>query len=199
MPTRSFLFDQPPRWTIRHLTARHQFPIAVQSWVYERHSLTERLRRFYGQAVAVKILYQQQQAPFVDECQLLQHPLARHQVIREVLLHVEGKPLILARTVLPHATIRTAKRQLSHLGTRPLGEVIFSYPTLQRLATQVCCLSPPQWTGALQQQVTIQNSIWGRRTVYAIAQQPLLVSEFFLPAALRCLERVNCMLPENSL
>ena len=60
-------------------------------------------------------------------------PLHRYGLIREVMLHSQGKPLLLARTVIPDETIKVAHRNLAHLGTRPLGEVIFSYPDLERL------------------------------------------------------------------
>jgi chorismate--pyruvate lyase len=186
LPTRSFLFNHSPHWTLNRLGTRHSLPQNLQSWVYETGSLTQRLRNFYGSGVAVKILFQQWQKPFLSESQRLQLPDYHYSLVREVLLHVDNKPLIVARTILPQATITTAQRKLSNLGTRPLGEVIFSYPNLARLETDVCCIQPQTWSFALQQHVEIKSKICGRRTVYAIDQQPLLVSEFFMPAALCC-------------
>lgn len=186
MPTRSFLFSQSPSWTVNRLGTRHSLPVNLQSWVYEPGSLTQRLRNYYGAGVAVKILFNQWQPPFLTESQRLHLPVQRYSLIREVLLHVDDKPLILARTVLPQATINIAKRKLSKLGTRPLGEVIFSYPNLQRLETDLCCISAQRWTSELRQLVAIEGKICGRRTVYAIEQQPMLVSEFFMPDALCC-------------
>lgn len=186
MPARSFLFNQPPHWIANRLGVRQHLPKNVQSWVYEPDSLTQRLRNCYGAGVAVQILFNQWRSPFVTENQHLQLPDYRYSLIREVLLHVDNKPLILARTVLPQATIAIAKRKLSNLGTRPLGEVIFSYPNLLRRESDICCVSEQQWTTKLKQQVEVEPYIWGRRTVYAIEQQPMLVSEFFMPGALRC-------------
>lgn len=186
MPVRSFLFNQPPHWTLNRTGTRHLLPKNLQPWVYETGSLTQRLRREHGARVAVKILFQQWQLPFLTESQRLHLPGHRYGLIREVLLHVDGKPLILARTVLPEATINFANRELSNLGTRPLGEVIFSYPNLARLETDVCCVPEKIWTSNLKQQVTIAAKIGGRRTVYAIDRHPMLVSEFFMPDALLC-------------
>lgn len=186
MSARSFLFNHSPRWTIHRLGTHHYLPENVQSWVYEADSLTQRLRTEYGTGVAVKILFQQWRSPFLSESQRLHLPCYRYSLIREVLLHIDSKPLILARTVLPQATIDIAQYKLSNLGTRPLGEVIFSYPNLARLETDICCIPEQHWAAKLKQQAGIEGEIWGRRTVYAIERQPMLVSEFFMPAALRC-------------
>ncbi|MDQ7089426.1 MAG: chorismate lyase [Methylococcales bacterium] len=187
MRTNSFLFNDEPNWKPNHSQIRQQLPLKVQSWAYEAHSLTQRLRCFYGDAVKVKILFHQWKTPFLSEAQHLHLRYPRYSLIREVLLYADDKPLILARTILPKRTIQIAKRNLSHLGTRPLGEVIFSYPHLERLDMNICCIKTKLWSEALQQQLTLEPVIYGRRTVYAIQQQPLLVSEFFLPDALRCL------------
>lgn len=186
MPVRSFLFNQTPRWTVNRLGTRRSLPKNLQSWVYESGSLTQRLRAEYGAGVAVKVLFQQWQSPFLTESQRLHLPYHRYSLIREVLLHVGNKPLILARTVLPQTTINVAKHKLSNLGTRPLGEVIFSYPNLVRWETDICCIPEKIWSTQLKQQVEIADFVYGRRTVYAIERQPMVVSEFFMPDALQC-------------
>ena len=101
-----------------------------------------------------------------------------------MLLHADGKPLILARTIIPAKTIKVAKSNLAHLGSRPLGEVIFSYPKLERIEMDVTLIDPPTWTQPAIAEGHIDQPIWGRRTVYAIAQRQMLVSEFFLPGVL---------------
>lgn len=186
MLTNSFLFNHEPHWKSYLLQKPCHLSAKEQSWVYETHSLTQRLRHFYGHTVAVKILFQQWKKPFLSEAHHLSLPYQHYCLIREVLLYTNDKPLILARTILPKKTIQSAKGNLSHLGTRPLGEVIFSYPHLQRLTKDVCCVKTNLWSKALQQQLNIKQSVWGRRTVYTLQQQPLLVSELFLPDALRC-------------
>ncbi|KAF3983964.1 MAG: chorismate lyase [Methylococcales symbiont of Hymedesmia sp. n. MRB-2018] len=184
MHKNSFLFTQEPHWKKHHSGLKNTLPTNVQSWVYETHSLTKRLRKTYGQSVSVEILFHRKKVAFLSECRLLKLPHHQYNLIREVLLHANGKPLILARTILPEKTVKIAKRNLSHLGTRPLGEVIFSYPKLQRLDLNISCIKPYQWTDGLNHTIDIKQAIWGRRTVYAIHQQPLLVSEFFMPSAL---------------
>jgi chorismate lyase len=187
VPLHSILFAQPPRWIQNRAGSRQHLPANVQSWVYESGSLTQRLRTYYGRHFGVKILLQCWHKPFVDECRLLNIAPAQYTLIREVLLHSDNTPLILARSIMPQATINVAHRNLSHLGTRPLGEVIFAYPNLQRLALEFTQVPAIHWHKAIQHAYTLQRPVWGRRTVYAIPVQPLLVSEFFMPACLHLL------------
>jgi chorismate--pyruvate lyase len=178
------LFNKEPLWLENQHGTRHKLPETVQSWTFESGSLTQRLRATYGNAVTVKVLFQQWRVPFLSERNTLGLHDRRVCLTREVLLHVNGKPLILARTILPAATIKIANRSLSKLGTRPLGEVIFSYPQLERIAMDVTLINLPCWTHTALAVGHIKQPIWGRRTVYAIKHRQMLVSEFFLPEIL---------------
>jgi chorismate--pyruvate lyase len=180
----SFLFNREPLWRENRLGTRHTLPENVQSWIYEPGSLTQRLRDYYGDAIAVKIMLQKWNTPFLSERRLLDLPENKYSLIREVLLHADGKPLILARTIIPASTIKVAKSNLAHLGTRPLGEVIFSYPKLERIQMDVALIDPPTWTPSATAEGHIDQPIFGRRTVYTIAYRKMLVSEFFLPGVL---------------
>lgn len=158
-----------------------QPPEMLLPWLRETGSLTKRLRSVYGNHLAVKVLFHRWKPAFAEECEHLHLPHHRYHLIREVLLHVNNVPLVLARTILPAHTIRIAQRNLSHLGSRPLGEVIFAYPDLELRQRDFSLASSNIWSSAVQRQFSVHEAIWGRRTIYAIHQQPLLVSEFFLP------------------
>jgi chorismate lyase len=184
LTTKSFLFAREPVWHEHRRGSQHHLPEAVQSWAYEAGSLTQRLRDYYGNTIVVSILFHQWRTPFLSERKQLQLPLHRYGLIREVTLHKNGNPLLLARTIIPEETIKVAHRNLSHLGTRPLGEVIFSYPDLERITMDLTLIEPAAWTSKVQKDANISQPIWGRRTVYAIQERPMLVSEFFLPEIL---------------
>ncbi|MCQ8103315.1 chorismate lyase [Methylomonas sp. SURF-2] len=184
MSTISYLFSRPPQWKTRLRGAAVQAPPPLLPWLNETGSLTKRLRGVYGNTLAVKLLFHHWKPAFAEECQALRVPHHRYQLIREVLLHVGDKPLVLARTVLPEPTIRIAHRNLSHLGTRPLGEVIFAYPDLELRQRYFSAAVVHCWSAAVQSGYRVEQTVWGRRTLYAIHHQPLLVSEFFLPAML---------------
>ncbi|HEY8096943.1 MAG TPA: chorismate lyase, partial [Methylobacter sp.] len=175
MSSKSFLFNREPLWVENRLGTRHTLPENVQSWTYEPGSLTQRLRDYYGDAIGVKILLQQWNTPFLSERRLLKLHENKYCLIREVLLHADGEPLILARTIIPASTIKVAKSNLAHLGSRPLGEVIFSYPKLERIEMDVTLITPPTWKQLAIAEAHIDQPIWGRRTVYAIAQRQMLV------------------------
>ncbi|MGR8981368.1 MAG: chorismate--pyruvate lyase family protein [Gammaproteobacteria bacterium] len=184
MSSNSFLFTREPKWNSNRPGLRHTLPEDVQSWTYEPGSLTKRLRSYYGDTVTVKLLFHQWRAPFLTERRLLGLSGHRYCLTREVLLHAGGTPLILARTIIPEQTIKAAHRNLNHLGTRPLGEVIFSYPDLGRIEMQITRVQPGEWKRSQLTETALDQPVWGRRTIYAIKHNQMLVNEFFLPAAL---------------
>jgi len=178
---KSYLLRQAPKWSINRIGSRHQMPAPVQSWVYEPGSLTRRLRDRYGAAFTVKLVFQYWRRPFHCERELLHLGCSHQALIREVILSANEKPLLLARTVIPRATLKGTQRILSRLGNRPLGEVIFSYPKLQRMEMDYSQLKPLCWTNDIVHRIDIKEPVWGRRTIYRIKESEMLVNEFFLP------------------
>lgn len=184
MPIHSHLFLTEPAWRTSRPGCRRLIPASAQSWIYEPDSLTQRLRDYYGDAVSVAVLFQQRSRPFFSERRLLKLDNARHSLVREVLLYAEDRPLILARTVIPEKTLKGAQRNLARLGNRPLGEVIFSHPKLERLEMDITRVQPYNWSKSVRESYHLEQPLWGRRTVYALQHRQLLVSEFFLPEVL---------------
>lgn len=182
MHHKSYLFPHRLAWQKTTLIHKRQFSDPIKSWIYEQGSLTKRLRQRYAERFRVKILFQQWTQPTIDESRLLNLKAHSHCLIREVALQVDDSPLILARSIIPKSTIKIAARKLRNLGTRPLGEVIFAYHDLSRESLETIRLHPDHFKPPCSRQYHIKQSIWGRRTCYAIQKQRLLVSEFFLPA-----------------
>ena len=184
MSNKSSLYPKEPTWFCNRLKSRLNIPDNAASWIYEAGSITQRLRDYYGSSVRVQVLNNQWQRAFISESSLLKTPIGKYTLTREVLLYADEIPLVLARTIIPSRTISSAHQNLSHLGNRPLGEVIFSYPALERLALEITQVPCTSWKPSVQQMAGVTQTIWGRRTIYAIHHHPLLVSEFFLPAIL---------------
>ncbi len=178
---KSILYSTEPDWKINHPGTHRHISEQAASWIYEPESITRRLRCLYNNQVNVELLLHQYSLPYISENQLLGQSNHQYSLIREVILKSNGKPLILARTVIPKKTLHGAQRILSRLGNKPLGEVIFSYPKLQRLEIQVCQIEPSLWCPKIKNRIDLNNPIWARRTIYAIKNRQLLVSEFFLP------------------
>ena len=121
--------------------------------------------------------------PFLADARQLKQRHQCHALIREVLLEVGGKPLVFARSTLSQKTAH-ALNELTHLGNKPLGEVIFAYPNLQRLSLDIAKIYVNQLKKGLRENLDLngQNVIWGRRNTYQINQHAFIVNEFFLPA-----------------
>lgn len=181
MSKSSYILNTEPKWQANHLGLRHYIPSVVQSWIYETGSLTQRLRDSVGGQLKVSVLFHDWHKPFIGEARILCLAHRHKTLVREVLLSVADQALVLARTIIPVETLKGEQRHLSKLGNRPLGEVIFSYPKLQRLAMDCSCVKKHCWSNNIKQQLGIDQPIWGRRTVYAIKGQKILVNEFFLP------------------
>lgn len=177
----SYLFQREPHWLNFTNLARQNISSDVQSWLSEPESLTQRLRNQW-QNVSVQVLFEKQQTPFLTEWRILKLPQQRYSLVREVILLSNQMPLILARTVIPSQTLKIAQGNLARLGSRPLGEILFSAPSLARHPQGIALINPNQWQNALQNRLQINAPLWGRRTQYSIFNQPMLVSEFFLPS-----------------
>lgn len=173
---RSQLFRHEPAWLDGHAG----IPAPLRSWLYEPGSLTLRLQRACGPAFRVTVLGQAWGLPFPGESRLL--GLSAHQpcLLREVALMRGQEPLVLARSVIPAATLRRADPGLGSLGSRPLGEVLFACPQLRRKHLQLACIKPWELLAA----AGTPSAVWGRRSRYAIAAGDLLVCEVFLPTVL---------------
>ena len=141
-------------------------PRVWRDWLNDPHSLTERLQETLGQKIAVQVLQDGRHIVEAHEAALLDPRLHRARV-REVFLSVtKDEPLVLARSILPKTSSTGLNREILQLGTKPLGEVLFSKK------------NPP----ILRRQISYFRHLgWGRRTVYSLRGHPILITEIFLP------------------
>jgi chorismate lyase len=117
--------------------------------------------------------------PFYGEARLLGATRHRYCLVREVLLCNGARPLIMARSIIPPEALQGSGSRLARLGTRPLGEIIFSYKGLRRNQLDYARLDALEW----QPQVAGfagDETAWGRRSLYRVAAGHILVCEFFL-------------------
>lgn len=131
----------------------------------------------------MQVLSQMQAMPRLDEAQALAMQPREMAVIRQVLLMCGRQPWVFARTVIPVSSLRGKLQQLTCLGTRPLGEVLFADPGMRRGMVELAEILPGQAVFAAATTHTRHQpvSIWGRRSVFWLSDKPLLVSEVFLP------------------
>ncbi len=174
---KSRLFESEPKWIFSSHSIRQNLPSDLNSWLNESESLTQRLRNQF-ENIRVQVLFEKQETPFLTEWRTLNLPEKRHCLVREVVLLSNQMPLILARTVIPAKTLKITQGNLARLGSRPLGEILFSTPSLERESCGIVKIEPMLWATDFD----IIAPLWGRRTQYSICKQPMLVSEFFLPS-----------------
>jgi len=145
--------------------------------------LTLRLQRLCPGKFQVRVLSQVRGTPGIDEAQVLGMKPGKLAIIRQVHLLCDGQPWVYARTVIPVTSLRGKLQRLAHLGTRPLGGMLFADPGMQRGRVELARISrgQPVYKAATCHLRHRPVEIWGRRSVFRLFNRPLLVSEVFLP------------------
>lgn len=188
-------YQREPRWVDWDLYPHWRAPAALRGWLWERGSLTRRVIACCAGAFRVRLLSQSPGRPLASEGRLLAMRSGEQAVVREVQLLCEGRPWVFARTLLPLGSLDGAMRRLTRLGTRPLGEVLFTASDVERLSVQIAQLEPCHglFAAATAQTADVPASLWGRRALFALAGKHLLVNEIFLsPVAHRLEEAGEC-------
>lgn len=156
----------------------------MANWLFHPGSLTSRLRQCCSAHLTVRVQWQGWGRPSRDEASALQLRLDARTWIREVRLLCGDQDWVFARTLIPAATLHGRGRSLQYLGSRPLGEVLFNAPSVQRDAVEVAKITARQrlYQRALASAPAPPALLWARRSRFHFEQQPLLVCEIFLPA-----------------
>ncbi len=142
----------------------------VQPWLRDRGSLTARLQargRF-----SVGLLRQHLARPTADEAAPLGLRLGVRARVREVVLRVDGIPVVFAHTVLPCRPRGPLTRWLARLGTRSLGAMLFAHPGFAR---------GPLHSRAIATLGCTARTLWARRSRFVFGRQSVLVTEVFSP------------------
>lgn len=165
----------PPRW----LTAAQLHPAptpAVQDWLFDEGSLTRRLTALSADHFAVQPLAEGWHRLRTDECAALGVPDGSQGWVREVYLKGHGTPWVFARSVAARSALEGSGFDLRLLGTRSLGELLFSDRAFQRGPIEVCRYP----AASLPVEVRAER-LWGRRSCFSRDGLGVLVAEVFLP------------------
>jgi len=179
-------YRREPRWNEGRSFFKNSAPKKVQDWLTDRGSLTQRLicacnKKNQGN-FRVVVLKQAWQKPQASEAKLLGMKQNELGFIRQVHLYCGNIPWVYAKTVIPRSTLHGELQKLTKLGTQPLGEILFANKHILRGAIQIAEITHKRalFDVATEKSLNKDNSIWGRRSVFSIAEKPLLVSEIFL-------------------
>jgi len=127
-------------------------------WIRDDQSLTQKLKKRYPD-FRVEVDKQEKLEIYKHEINLLGNE--GNFIVREVFLYGDNQPVVFARSIIP---INTITDSIMEIGNKPLGEILFTDPNILREPIEV----------------TFQNDIWGRRSVFVMNNSRILVSEFFL-------------------
>jgi chorismate--pyruvate lyase len=165
------------RWRNAHDPAVIAISPMTRRWLLSPSSMTKQLQKASQNHFRVRLLSQTWQKPL--PCEALRLGIAFDQwvVIRTVELLCREQIWVYGRTVFPAECFTGSMRRLRYLGERPLGDVLFKDPKLQRSDFEVALLSPDQ-----------KASI-GRRSVFRSAGKSLLLTELFSPSCVAELSR----------
>lgn len=152
-------------------------------WLMDSGSLTKKLVQKANGHFRVSVLNQSIRPVLRSEQHALLIPHRQWALIREVILYGNDIPWVYARTAIPLTTLKGSLRRLHYLGNKPLGEQLFTDPSMQRGKLQIAKLLPSH-VPQISQEISLSpwQSTWGRRSVFCLSSQPLLVSEIFLPS-----------------
>ncbi|TDP87978.1 chorismate lyase [Aquabacterium commune] len=161
----------------------------LRRWLGAPGSLTARLR--LNGAVTVDVLAQGRMALLPQERQALGCQAAH---VREVLLRIDGRAAVWARSVTPLSAVKGPWAAIEGLGTRPLAELLFSHRRVLRGPLQASHLRPGSplqrrmarawWVQAQPLTSTLPPDAlprWARHSLFWHRGQPLQVLEAFAP------------------
>ena len=158
---------------------------ALRRWLQADGSLTARLRR-HGQ-VTVQVLAQSAMPLWREERLEL---AVRCGYVREVILLLDGVPVVWARSATTYRAIQGPWRALRGLGSRPLAELLFTGRQVLRAPLQAWRAPRSslqdrhirrKWQLETQQTAAVATPRWARSSVFLHKGHPLRVMEVFSP------------------
>ena len=170
-------------------STRNGFARQVRPWLEASGSLSARLAQ-HGTQFRVQVLSQGMQPLHADEARALGLSGRSMGYVREVVLSVDGVPVVFARSVTSHTHSIGPWRAIRGLGTRPLADVLFKRMGISRTPMAFAHLTPASglarhvetaWAKSTGQTVKA-GVLPARRSVFTRHGAPLLVMEVFASA-----------------
>lgn len=147
-----------------------QFPRDLLSdsqwaWLLHRGSLTQKLREMHPGKIRLNLKSEAWQLPHKEEATLLGIEAGEPTLIREILWLCQNTPWVNARVIIPKTSTLGPGHELTKIGSRSLGDILFLDPNLNRSEFLFCD----------------QENYFSRRSIFHYYGKPILVQEdFFL-------------------
>ena len=157
----------------------------LRRWLSAGGSLTARLRQLG--TVRVEVLAQGRRLLWPQEHQALG---CRAGHVREVVLRIDERPAVWARSCVPVGAVKGPWRAIRGLGTRPLAELLFAHRAVRRGPLQTAhwrthgaasSHMSRQWSRVASGPDARHKPHWARHSLFHHHGQPLQVLEAFAP------------------
>lgn len=168
-----------PTVLIRRITSSKN----IQTWLKTPTSLTAKLKVLCPD-LEVVVLSEQLETPLLNESQKLGLHKDDQAWVRCVLLKCHQKDWVYARTIIPNFSPDNPWHDVQNLGNKPLGEVLFELPSIQRSDFEFSRNQLDYWPHLmdnLPSETDVTQPGYARRSIFKQQNKPLLLTEVFLP------------------
>lgn len=172
-----------PQWqSAQHVS---DIPVYLRPWLLDPGSTTKRFRALGRETFSVQVLKQGWETNFSDERSLLKISARAKTLVREVLIYCNGQAWMFARTIFPASSLTGPNKYLKQaLDERPLGDLLYSEPSLRRSEFELSLLQLEPYEFMMDSRVRgyFTEPLWARRSLFFLHDKPILLTEVFLPA-----------------
>ncbi len=164
----------------------------VRKCLLNTGSLIKYLEYSSSNKISLRIEAQSWKKPHPDESRLLAIRISGYSLIREIFLSCNNQPWVYARTIIPARTLLGAKK-LAYWGKQPLGNYLFSNKLIYRGNIEIAGVKTSNipYEPIYNLVIDEDNLLWGRRSIFYIRNKPLLLIEFLLPEAIKCINSLR--------
>jgi len=160
----------------------------LRACMLDTASLIKHLEYYSPEKISLTLEAQSWGKPYPDESKILHLRNGSYALLRETFLTCVDDPWVYARTIIPPQTL-LASRRLAHWGNEPLGNYLFSDKLTYRGKIEIAELktSNTPYSPIYNLAIEEDSTLLGRRSFFYIRNKPLLLTEIFLPEAIKCI------------
>ena len=180
------------KWRNTHLIGNTPLSANLRKCLLNTGSLIKQLEHSSSNKISLSVEAQSWRKPRPEESKLLAVRSGGYSLIREIFLTCNDLPWVYARTIIPPCTLLGAKR-LAYWGKQPLGDYLFSNKLIYRNNIEIAGvkISNIPYQPIYNLDIDEGNLLWGRRSIFNIRNKPLLLIEFLLPEAIKCINSLK--------